>query len=117
MTSGLMAQCSEFDSSAAQHTPTRMEDIMKSSDDRSCRRLLKASSIATVGGVLSPAMFCERFFRFGRWRITFHNPPINMFVPSTIVRTGSLFRDPHIVYNFQHHRKGGIYDRNYRCTR
>src|SRR5215468_10888564 len=29
----------------------------------------------------------------GRWTITFSNPPINMFVPTTIVELGALMRD------------------------
>jgi hypothetical protein len=29
----------------------------------------------------------------GRWTITFSNPPINMFVPSTIVELGALVTD------------------------
>ena len=29
----------------------------------------------------------------GRWTITFNNPPINMFVPSTIVELGALITD------------------------
>src|SRR6516165_11408504 len=29
----------------------------------------------------------------GRWTITFSNPPINMFVPTTIVELGELMRD------------------------
>jgi hypothetical protein len=30
----------------------------------------------------------------GRWTITFSNPPINMFVPTTIVELGALMRSP-----------------------
>src|SRR6202047_4431505 len=29
----------------------------------------------------------------GRWTITFSNPPINMFVPTTIVELGALLAD------------------------
>ena len=29
----------------------------------------------------------------GRWTITFSNPPINMFVPATIVDLGALMTD------------------------
>ena len=29
----------------------------------------------------------------GRWTITFSNPPINMFVPTTIVEMGALMSD------------------------
>ena len=29
----------------------------------------------------------------GRWTITFNNPPINMFVPATIVELGALMAD------------------------
>src|SRR3984885_5030454 len=29
----------------------------------------------------------------GQWTITFNNPPINMFVPSTIVELGALMTD------------------------
>jgi enoyl-CoA hydratase/carnithine racemase len=29
----------------------------------------------------------------GRWTITFSNPPINMFVPTTIVELGALMTD------------------------
>ena len=29
----------------------------------------------------------------GRWTITFNNPPINMFVPSTIVELGALMTE------------------------
>jgi hypothetical protein len=30
----------------------------------------------------------------GRWTITFSNPPINMFLPTTIVELGALMTDP-----------------------
>jgi hypothetical protein len=29
----------------------------------------------------------------GRWTITFSNPPINIFVPTTIVELGALMTD------------------------
>jgi enoyl-CoA hydratase/carnithine racemase len=29
----------------------------------------------------------------GRWTITFNNPPINMFVPETIVELGTLLTE------------------------
>jgi len=29
----------------------------------------------------------------GRWTITFSNPPINMFLPTTIVELGALMTD------------------------
>ena len=29
----------------------------------------------------------------GRWTITFNNPPINMFIPATIVELGALMTD------------------------
>ena len=29
----------------------------------------------------------------GRWTITFNNPPINMFLPTTIVELGALMTD------------------------
>jgi hypothetical protein len=29
----------------------------------------------------------------GRWTVTFSNPPINMFVPATIVELGVLMTD------------------------
>jgi enoyl-CoA hydratase/carnithine racemase len=29
----------------------------------------------------------------GRWTITFSNPPINMFIPTTIVELGALMTD------------------------
>jgi len=29
----------------------------------------------------------------GRWTVTFGNPPINMFVPTTIVELGALMSD------------------------
>ena len=29
----------------------------------------------------------------GRWTITFSNPPINMFIPTTIVELGALLTD------------------------
>ena len=29
----------------------------------------------------------------GRWTITFSNPPINMFVPKTIIELGALMTD------------------------
>ena len=29
----------------------------------------------------------------GRWTVTFSNPPINMFVPTTIVELGALMTD------------------------
>jgi len=30
----------------------------------------------------------------GRWTITFNNPPINMFVPTTIIELGALHPGP-----------------------
>ena len=29
----------------------------------------------------------------GRWTITFSNPPINMFVPKTVIELGALMTD------------------------
>ena len=29
----------------------------------------------------------------GRWTVAFNNPPINMFVPTTIVELGALISD------------------------
>src|SRR5512146_3436696 len=34
----------------------------------------------------------DRTYR-GRWTVTFSNPPINMFVPTTIVELGALMTD------------------------
>ena len=36
----------------------------------------------------------------GRWTITFSNPPINMFVPTTIVELGALMTDLDFELNF-----------------
>jgi hypothetical protein len=34
----------------------------------------------------------------GRWTVTFSNPPINMFVPTTIVELGALQpKDPELL--------------------
>jgi enoyl-CoA hydratase/carnithine racemase len=41
----------------------------------------------------SPAQFNIDRTHPGRWTITFNNPPINIFVPSTIVELGSLMTD------------------------
>ena len=37
-----------------------------------------------------PSQFNTDRTRPGRWTITFSNPPINMFVPTTIVELGAL---------------------------
>jgi enoyl-CoA hydratase/carnithine racemase len=39
-----------------------------------------------------PSQFTDRTCP-GRWTITFSNPPINMFVPTTIVELGALMSD------------------------
>ncbi|HUA50687.1 MAG TPA: enoyl-CoA hydratase/isomerase family protein, partial [Candidatus Sulfotelmatobacter sp.] len=40
-----------------------------------------------------PSQFSVDRSRPGRWTITFSNPPINMFVPATIVELGALTTD------------------------
>ena len=40
-----------------------------------------------------PSQFNTDRTRPGRWTITFSNPPINMFVPTTIVELGALMTD------------------------
>ena len=40
-----------------------------------------------------PAQFNTDRTHPGRWTITFSNPPINMFVPTTIVELGALMTD------------------------
>ena len=41
----------------------------------------------------SPAQFNIDRSSPSRWTITFNNPPINMFVPSTILELGALMTD------------------------
>ena len=40
-----------------------------------------------------PSQFNTDCTRPGRWTITFSNPPINLFVPTTIVELGALMTD------------------------
>ena len=40
-----------------------------------------------------PSQFDIDRTHLGRWTITFSNPPINMFVPTTIVELGALMTD------------------------
>jgi len=40
-----------------------------------------------------PAQFSIDRSHAGRWTITFSNPPINMFLPATIVELGALISD------------------------
>ena len=40
-----------------------------------------------------PSQFSTDRSNPGRWTITFNNPPINMFVPTTIVELGALMTD------------------------
>ena len=41
----------------------------------------------------NPSQFNTDRTHAGRWTITFSNPPINMFVPTTIVELGALMTD------------------------
>src|SRR5579862_2658984 len=41
----------------------------------------------------TPSQFTTDRSRPGQWSITFSNPPINMFLPSTIVELGALITD------------------------
>jgi hypothetical protein len=43
--------------------------------------------------MLNPSQFNTDRTYPGRWMITFSNPPINMFVPTTIVELGALMTD------------------------
>ena len=40
-----------------------------------------------------PSQFNADRTRPGRWTVTFSNPPINMFLPTTIVELGALMTD------------------------
>jgi enoyl-CoA hydratase/carnithine racemase len=40
-----------------------------------------------------PSQFSTDRTRLGRWTVTFSNPPINMFLPTTIVELGALMTD------------------------
>ena len=40
-----------------------------------------------------PSQFTTDCTYPGRWTVTFGNPPINMFVPTTIVELGALVTD------------------------
>ncbi|MGO9201118.1 MAG: hypothetical protein ACLQM8_11370 [Limisphaerales bacterium] len=41
----------------------------------------------------NPSQFSTDLTYPGRWTITYNNPPINMFVPATIVELGALMTD------------------------
>ena len=51
------------------------------------------SSATQRGSQQANAQFNTDRTHPGRWTITFSNPPINMFVPSTIVELGALMTD------------------------
>ena len=51
------------------------------------------SMTATVAVQGSSTQFNTDRTHPGRWTITFNNPPINMFVPSTIVELGALMTE------------------------
>jgi len=63
------------------------------------RTVLATSAAASVAGLLpvsaavGPSQFNVDRTSAGRWTITFNNPPINMFVPATIVELGALMTD------------------------
>src|SRR5580700_3074864 len=43
--------------------------------------------------MVDPSQFRTDHTHPGQWTITFSNPPINMFVPATIVELGALMTD------------------------
>ena len=47
----------------------------------------------TSENVAGPRQFNADRTRPGRWTVTFSNPPINMFAPTTIVELGALMTD------------------------
>jgi enoyl-CoA hydratase/carnithine racemase len=75
--------------------------VMSDNTSHTRRSVLAASAAAGVASLLpaqtseavGPSQFnIDRTFP-GRWTITFNNPPINMFVPTTIVELGTLLTD------------------------
>ena len=74
---------------------------MSDSTSHTRRSVLAASAAAGVASLLpvhasaavGPSQFnIDRLYP-GRWTITFSNPPINMFVPTTIVELGALMTE------------------------
>ena len=51
------------------------------------------SSATQRGGEPADVQFNTDRTHPGRWTITFSNPPINMFLPTTIVELGALMND------------------------
>src|ERR1700677_5165627 len=45
------------------------------------------------GAMADPSQFNIDLTHPGQWTITFSNPPINMFVPATIIELGALMTD------------------------
>jgi enoyl-CoA hydratase/carnithine racemase len=55
--------------------------------------MMTLSSATQRGSVQADAQFKTDRTYPGWWTITFSNPPINMFVPATIVELGALMTD------------------------
>src|SRR5580693_6797716 len=55
--------------------------------------MMTQSSATQRGSKQADAQFITDRTHPGRWTITFSNPPINMFVPTTIVELGALMTD------------------------
>jgi enoyl-CoA hydratase/carnithine racemase len=55
--------------------------------------MMTQSSATQRGSKQADAQFNADRTHPGRWTITFSNPPINMFVPTTIVELGALMTD------------------------
>src|SRR3984885_15232950 len=55
--------------------------------------MMTQSSATQRGSEQANAQFNTDRTHPGRWTITFSNPPINMFVPATIVELGALMTD------------------------
>jgi hypothetical protein len=75
-----------------------MSDDTSSHNRRAVRDASTAAGLASVlsahaSEVVSPSQFSTDRTYPGRWTITFSNPPINMFVPTTIVELGALLTD------------------------
>jgi enoyl-CoA hydratase/carnithine racemase len=55
--------------------------------------MMTQSSAAQRGSQQANAQFNTDRTHPGRWTVTFSNPPINMFVPTTIFELGALMTD------------------------
>src|ERR1700733_3458508 len=56
-------------------------------------KTMPQSSATQRGSQQADAQFKIDRTHPGRWTVTFSNPPINMFVPTTIVELGALMTD------------------------